>query len=470
MLDLLVADGEIVTAEAPPFRGHVGIVDGVIAGLYAGDDRPAAREVIDAGGKVVLPGLLDAHVHPGVYADLDDDLRHSTAFALRGGITSMVAFHRPQDPYADALPRAKEVFADASYIDFGFILGVTREHHIRDVATAVESGVGAFKFYLGYEGHEERFGADFPFTDTHLVRVMEALADAPGDPLLCVHCENAAISRSYQDRLRQHTEHTLGFYDRINPVIAEADSAVHVTLLGSLIGIRTCIVHVSAGTTAELLATVPWRASKRSVLETCMHYLALTVDDPAGLRAIVRPPVRPAAEVQRLWDQVLAGTIDTIGSDHCANDLERKPGMDVWDCTLGFGEMGLTLPLLLSEGHHLRGMPLQQVAALASRNIAVAHGLYPRKGTIRPGSDADLVVVDLNRERVVDPDALKGRREGSVYAGRSLRGWPVVTVARGRVMVVNDELVGEEFVGDLGAARFLATRQLGDTGQVGAGT
>ncbi len=441
MLDLLIDGGTVVTAEAPPFPANVGVADGRVVGLYVPHDRPAAREVVDATGKVVLPGVMDAHVHPGVYRDLAEDLEAMTGFALRGGITSMVAFHRPQATYAQAIPAAREVFAAASQIDFGFILGVTQTHQIDDIGMAVRSGIGAFKFYLGYCGQEERFESDFPFTDTYLVRVMQAVADAPGDALLCVHCENADIALHHQDRLPPDAPATLETYGRRFPVVAEADAAVHVSLLGHLHRIRTCIVHVSAGTTAELLAQVPWRAEGRSVLESCMHYLTLTTDDPAGLRAVVRPPVRCVNERDRLWAQVLDGTIDTLGSDHCGNDLEQKPAMDLASCTLGFGETGLTLPLLLSEGHHQRGMPLQQVAALTSRNIAVAHGLHPRKGTIRPGSDADLVVVDLDREQAVDPTALKGRADGSVYAGRTLRGWPVVTIAGGQVACRDGELI-----------------------------
>lgn len=450
MLDLLVAGGDLVTAEGPPMPAEVGIEAGRVVGLYAPGDRPPAREVLDAGGMVVLPGLLDAHVHPGVYRDLSDDLRDLSRFAALGGITTLVAFHRPQMPYTEAIPAAREMFAASSYVDFGFILGVTQEHQIRSLPLAVRAGVRAFKFYLGYCGHEERFAADFPFTDTYLVRVLEAVANAPGDALLCVHCENADISRHYQDTLRDATEPTLGFYERIHPVVSEADAAVRVSLLGHLLGVRTCIVHVSAGTTAALLAGAPWVRSPRTILETCMHYLTVDTGDPAGLRAVVRPPVRSRDEVARLWDEVRADTIDTIGSDHCANDLEAKPDMDLWTCTLGFGEAGLTLPLLLSEGHHRRGMALQQVAALTSRNVAAAHGLYPRKGTIRPGADADLVVVDLDREQTVDAEVLKGGADGSVYAGRTLRGWPVATVSGGRVIAADGA-----FVGELGHARFL---------------
>lgn len=452
MLDLLVTDGEVVLADGPTLAVHVGIADGRVVGLYDHRDRPPARDTLDARGKVVLPGLLDAHVHPGVYEDLGDDLEHITRFAALGGITSMVAFHRPQATYAEAIPAAKQVFAAHSHLDFGFILGVTQRHQIADVGYAVEQGVNGFKFYLGYCGHEDRFSAGFPFTDTHLIEVMEALAALPSDPLLCVHCENAAISAHYQSKLANETEHTLAHYDRIHPVISEADAAVRVSLLGHQLGIRTCIVHVSAGTTAELLAEVPWTGSDRVVLETCLHYLAVDVDDPAGLRAVVRPPVRTADEVDRLWEQVLTGNLDTIGSDNCGNRVDEKIHMDVRTCRLGFGEMGLTLPLLLHEGHHRRGMPLSQIVAMTSRNIAAAHRLLPRKGTLLPGADADLVVVDLELEQTVDPARLKSRPEGSIYAGRSLRGWPVATVIGGRIVAADGHMTGE-----LGHARFLRT-------------
>ncbi len=450
MLDLLVRGGRLVTAEGPPVDANIAISNGKIAGLLATHDNPAAARTVDATGKVVLPGLLDPHVHPGVYHDLAEDLPYVTRFAALGGITTMIAFHRPQAPYATSVPAAKEVFAETSHVDFGFILGVTRDHHVRDLAIAQQQGVNAFKFYLGYCGHEERFAADFQFTDENLVRVMEALSQLRGDPLLCVHCENASVSAHYQQRLADATEQTLGFYDRIHPIISEVDAAARVSLLGDQIGIRTCVVHISGGTTAEMLSDAPWVHSGRTVRETCMHYLAVDVADRAGLRAVVRPPVRVRDEVDRLWTQLLAGNIDTIGSDHCANVLEEKVDMDVWTCRLGFGELGLTLPLLLHEGHHARGMPLEHVAALTSRNAAQAHGIYPRKGTIRPGSDADLVVVDLDLERQVDPAALKGRDEGSVYAGRTLRGWPVVTIAGGRLVAEHGE-----FVGELGHSSFL---------------
>lgn len=456
MLDLVLTGGLVCNAGADPVQADIGVKDGVIAGLYAASSSPEAGRVLDVSGRVVMPGMMDAHVHPGVYEPLAEDLQYVTRFAALGGITTIVPFFRPNTSYLTAVPEVLETYRANSHLDFGLILGITQQQHVDELgAVGRDFGINAFKFYLGYCGHEERFSADFAFTDDNLVKVLRALADLPSDPLLAVHCENSKISEYYQKELRG-AEQDLAFYDDINPVISEMDSAVHVSLLGDHYRVRTCIVHVSAGSTARTLKGLAWRNKSNSVLETCAHYLCFDVDDPAGLRGVVRPPVRRRAEADLLWDYVADGTIDTLGSDNCANHLDDKVDLDVYTTSrLGMGELGLTLPLMLSDGYHERGLPLSRIVELTSTNIARAHGLYPRKGVISPGADADLVVVDLDRTAIVDSSVLKGRDEGSIYEGRNLRGWPVATIAAGRVIAQDGE-----FSGALGNARFMEAVRL----------
>lgn len=437
--DLVVAGGTVVTAEAPPYPADIGIRDGRIEGLLepgsaGGKD---AEEIISASGRAVMPGLIDAHVHPGVYRPLDEDLRELTAFGLRGGVTSMVAIHRRPTPYTEQIPAAIDLFAGASLVDFGLIIGITTVEQINTLAVAADLGIGAFKFYLGYRGSESRFGGDFSFSDDRLAEIIDQVASLAGDPMLAVHCENAELARYFKEEALRSGRHGLALYDAASDVASEVDAVARVTLLASRADIRAAILHVSAGTTAEFIASAPWIRRDRLTVETCPHYLALDTDDVAGTRAVVRPPIRSSSEVERLWRQVAAGVIDTIGSDHCANDLEAKAAMSVWDCPLSFGESGLTLPVMVTEGYHRRGIPLQKIVAITSANPAVAHRLYPRKGTIRVGSDADLVIVDLQAERTLDRDMvteLKGRADGSIYAGRRLRGWAAATVRAGRVV------------------------------------
>ena len=441
--DLLVTGATVVTDEWPAFRAEIGIRAGRVAAFLDAGSAAPADEVLDARGRVVMPGLIDAHVHPGVYRPLEEDLDDLTSFGLRGGVTSIIAIHRRPLPYGELIAHAVDAFSAASRVDFGLIVGITSTDQIASVATASAQGIGAFKFYLGYRGNESRFGSDFEFSDDRLAEIMAALAELPSDPLLAVHCENAELARFYRERAVASGLDGLRLYEAASNVATEADAVARVTMLAAGFGVRVAVLHVSAGSTAELLATAPWIRRERRVVETCPHYLAVDVDDPAGRRAIVRPPIRSRDEVERLWHQLETGVIDTIGSDHCANDLEAKAGMPVWDCPLSFGESGLTLAVLLSEGYHRRGLSLHRIAALTSANVARAHRIHPRKGTLRVGSDADLVVVDLERELVLDAELverLKGRQDGPIYAGRAFRGWPVATVRAGRVACVDDEL------------------------------
>ena len=440
--DLLVAGGMVVTAESAPYAADIAIRDGRVAAILepaSGSGRDA-EEIISAAGRIVMPGLIDTHVHPGVYRPIDEDLAALTAFGLRGGITSMVAIHRRPSPYAEQIPGAIELFAAASLVDFGLIIGITTVEQVNSLRAAVDMGIGAFKFYLGYRGSESRFGGDFAFSDDRLAEIIDQVASLPGDPMLAVHCENAELARYFKEEALRSGKHGLALYDAASDVASEVDAVARVTLLASRADIRAAVLHVSAGTTAEFIAAAPWIRRDRLTVETCPHYLALDTDDAAGTRAVVRPPIRSASEVERLWRQVAADAIDTIGSDHCANDLEAKAAMSVWDCPLSFGESGFTLPVLLTEGHHRRGIPLEKIVAITSANPAIAHRLQPRKGTIRIGSDADLAIVDLEAERTLDSGLiteLKGRDDGSIYAGRRLRGWPIATVRAGRV--VSDE-------------------------------
>lgn len=437
----------MVTAESPPFRADVAVRGGRVVAFLAPGGRPRTEEVLSAAGRLILPGLIDPHVHPGVYRPLDEDLSSLTGFGLRGGITTMVAIHRRPASYDEQIPAAIHAFSAASVVDFGLIIGITTVDQINSLSTATGLGIGAFKFYLGYRGNESRFGADFTFSDDRLAEIIAALSRLPGDPMLAVHCENPELARYFRQRADTSGRGDLRLYDAASDVASEIDAVAAVTLLASKADVRVSILHVSAGSTAEMISSARWIRRERLTTETCPHYLAMDVDDPAGARAVVRPPIRARGEVDRLWRQLEAGVIDTVGSDHCANDLEAKATMSVWECPLSFGESGLTLPVLLQEGHHRRGIGLDRIVALTSANAARAHRLYPRKGTIRIGSDADLAIVDLAMERTLDRELitrLKGRDDGSIYAGRRLRGWPVATVRSGRVVCVDDELAPEQ--------------------------
>ncbi|MGM0718248.1 MAG: dihydroorotase, partial [Halobacteriota archaeon] len=204
-------------------------------------------------------------------------------------------------------------------------------------------------------------------------------------------------------------------------------------------------VHISAGQTADELAALH-EAGYGVTGETCIHYLALTTEE-CDERMKVNPPVRSEADQETLWKRIADGTISCIGTDHCANMRKEKIGQDIRDSKLGFPSTPVMLPIILSEGVNKGRISLTRAVEITSANTAEAWNLYPKKGAIRVGSDADLVVVDLEETKTVTPELLNGGPDYSPYNGREVTGWPTQTIVRGQLAYEDGEIVGERGFG-----------------------
>jgi dihydropyrimidinase len=176
-------------------------------------------------------------------------------------------------------------------------------------------------------------------------------------------------------------------------------------------------------------------------VETCPQYLTLTKDDPLGNLAKVNPPLRSAEDNDALWKGLSEGLIDTVGSDHCPFLRVDKSGT-IWDARTGFPGSATMLPLLLSEGVHKKKISLEKVAEITAFNPAKIYNLFPRKGTIQIGSDADLCIVDMDLTKEVNPQMLKAPSDFSVYDAWTVRGWPTLTMVRGKIVMEDGEIVG----------------------------
>ncbi|MDP7619699.1 MAG: amidohydrolase family protein, partial [Dehalococcoidia bacterium] len=201
------------------------------------------------------------------------------------------------------------------------------------------------------------------------------------------------------------------------------------------------IVHTS---TEETLNEVRNFRDRGGVIyvETCPHYLTHTYDSPVGTLGKQNPPLRGPDDQEALWEAISDGTIDTLGSDHAPRLGDRKQGT-VWTASPGQPNMPLILPVMLSEGVNARGLPLERVAEVTSANVARIFGLWPQKGSLRIGADADLVIADLEAERTVTPAALQGRADSSIYDGMTLQGWPELTMVRGMVVSRDGQVVSQ---------------------------
>lgn len=447
MLDLLITGGKVAFPGGVQ-EASLGIKDGKISGIYAPGEKPEAKKVKDVAGCYVMPGLIEPHSHLGVYNSLEEDFSLDTKFSAIGGYTSIFSFHREPGSYMKQIPEVIALGEKNSMIDFGFHLGLLVEDQVNEIPRHVnELGINSYKFYMGYKGMEkERFGSDRSLDDGFFYQMLEVMKKASDNCVMCVHAENIEIVNYFARVLKDEAEDTLTYFERLAPGFTETESIIRTSYLASKVGAKVYYVHTSAGESIDMIDHLPWYDPSMHYMETCMHYLSQTVDCPEGLLGKVKPPIRYQEDSDRLWEAVADGRIHTIGTDEAPNYLERKykKGKSLSQTELGFSEMGFTVPLLFDEGYHKRGIPVDRLAEITSTNTAAIFGVYPQKGIVAVGSDADLVVVDPELKQTVKPDMFPRASDYSIFNGRELKGWPVMTVSRGDIIAEEGKITAPE--------------------------
>lgn len=448
--DVAVTGGLLVDPDWGTLAGSLGIKDGRIAAVLAPGERLSADEEIDATGLVVMPGVIDPHTHLGYAQSFEADLETETRSAALGGVTTVMSFYRQYKgaepaPY-DELPELIASVDEKSTVDVALHFGMLAESQVRQIPKYADAGVRSHKFYMAYRGADgATVGMVNECDDGLLLEGLRLLGESGG--VACVHAENTDIVNRTMRQVRESGATGLRAWSDARPAFAEAENIQRVAFFAERVDATVYLVHIGSSESLEAAKRVRGTGGKVWV-ETCPHYLTHTYDSEVGSLAKINPPVRTAEDVEAMWRGLIDGDVDTVGTDHCAVPLERKQG-DIWSAAAGFPGMATTLPVLLSEGHHRRGMSLQRIAQVLSGNAASIFGM-PAKGNLRVGADADLVLCDLDAERVVDHETLGGSSAYSILDGRTLRGWPVRTLLRGRTVAVDGEVVGEP------GGRFLA--------------
>lgn len=442
--DLVISNGTVVTPELGSLEADVGVDGDRIAAIANPGSLEGDRE-IDAAGKHVLPGAIDPHVHYGLYRDFAADHETETRSNLVGGVTTVGNIFRRGRPYLEVMDEYFEASERNSYHDYFYTLGVLSDTHVEEIPVIIdELGITTFKWYMLYKlVAAEKFDLDRNLTEDVGDRMIQQLAARDVPTTLGYHAENVEITSDLEERARAAGAAGVEGYARRFPGYAEAQSMVAGAALAKQHGYddRFYAVHISSGRTADELAALR-RAGYRLWGETCPHYLTFTAEE-CDDRMKVTPPIRSAADRETLWQRVADGTIACIGTDHVANTLDEKVGDTIWETLLAFPSTPLLLPLTISEGVHGGRISLERAVAVTSTNAAKAWTLYPKKGTVRTGSDADLVVVDLEETKTVTPELLRGAADYSPYEGHEVTGWPTHTVVRGRVAYADGEVVGE---------------------------
>ena len=441
-VDIAVTGGLVVTESgAAPLS--IGVSDGRVCALVAdGRDLRAGEEAIDARGLVVLPGVVEPHCHfwdPGPTER--EDWATGTAAAAAGGVTTCIEMPLSDPPTLDrASFELKQRRAEAqAHVDYALWGGIVPDsigdlpERLRDMRGL---GAVAYKAFMCWSATEYP-----PVDDGALLAAMREIAAQ--NLLLGLHAENDAIIAGAEAAMTVAGRHDPRAYVASRPEIAEVEAIERAGVLAAATGARLYVVHVSSAAGVQAAHRVRARGVQITI-ETAPQYLTLDAGalDERGPYAKCAPPLRPRETVTALWQHVLAGRVDTIGSDHAPfSTREKDAGIeDIWQAPNGLPGVQTMLPLVLSEGVHRRGLSLERVAALLSGTAARTFGLYPRKGTIAVGSDADLALVDLDREWTVTDDALLQKNRWSPYAGMTLRGQVVHTLVRGRRVFSEGEL------------------------------
>lgn len=439
--DLLVKNCRLVRPDAVIACG-VAVRDGRVAALLDPAETVAADRLVDAGGRHVVPGLVDTHVHLGnAGRPFEEDCRTESRAAATGGVTTMLVYAVTRGSYDDVLPDHRRAVEANSLVDMMCHLAIVAPEQIPDIRRyAGRYGVRSFKAFMAYKGREISPSGIQGVTDGELFDFFSQVAGVHGAVAL-VHCENieliASTQRPYVEAGRQDT----AAWSDSRPIFGELEAIRRALTFAEQAGVHFALPHMGIGSGSEFLREKRHGAARLTV-ETCPHYLLLDKDRDRGVAGKVNPPLRERAQVDALWDRLVDGTVDVIGSDHCAYTRESR-GRDLWTARAGItGGTAMILPVLLSEGVRTRRLPITRLVELTSARPARVFGLYPRKGALEVGSDADLVILDEDRAVRVDPGVLNTASDYTPYDGYVARGWSAMTIVGGRVVYEDGQVVG----------------------------
>lgn len=469
-LDLLIEGGTVATA-SDTFDCDVGIRDGRIALLGKGADMPPATETIDARGKLVLPGGIEAHCHiaqesatGGMTAD---DYRSGSISAAFGGNSCFVPFaaqHRGMG-VGETLALYDSRASDSSVIDYSYhlIIADPTEHVLEEeLPAAFARGITSFKVFMTYDLMK--------IDDAQFLDIL-SVAKRHG-ALTMVHAENSGMIKWMSDRLIEGGHVAPRYHAVSHPALAEIEAINRAIALARLVDAPLLIVHVSTPEGAALIAQARLDGAK-IYGETCPQYLFLTRDDldrPGmdGAKFMCSPPVRDTATQDALWRHLEAGTFSVCSSDHApyrfdaSGKLADGPDATFKQIANGMPGIALRLPLLFSEGVRTGRLTLNRFVSLTSTEAARLYGMHPGKGTIAVGADADIAIWDPDETRVVTLDDQHDAMDYTPYEGRELTGWPITVLSRGRRVVDAGRLIASP-----GDGQYIARNPIDLTGRRG---
>ncbi|MCX5569949.1 dihydropyrimidinase [Kaistia nematophila] len=459
--ELILRGGTVVTA-ADTFRADVAIRHGRIVSVGSG--LGSADRIIDASGLLVMPGGVDSHVHLAQHAppgtpQMADGFETGSRSAIAGGTTTVISFAvQPRGASLRESVRDYHTKAEGqSYCDYGFHLIVTDPTPTvlgQELPALVMDGYTSFKVFMTYD--------DMVLNDRQLLEVFDCARGCGA--LVMVHCEGYDSIRFMTERLERAGKTAPYYHGASRPQSVEREATHRAISHAELVDVPIMVVHVSG---REAMEQIRWARQKglRIYGETCPQYIALTADDMKGFnmdesggKYVCSPPPRDHASWEAIWEGIRTGVFQTFSSDHCPFFYEGPDGKQNAKGKTSFRWVPNGIPgvenrmaILFSKGVSEGRISVNEFVALTSTNHARMYGLYPRKGSIAAGFDADIVLWDPNRKEVIRQERMHHAADYTPYEGMEVTGWPVMTLLRGKPVFEEGRILGE--VGD---GRFLA--------------
>ena len=423
------------------------------------NDIPSSDRKINADGLVAIPGVIDTHVHYGVYSPIEHAAVSESHAAAIGGVTTMMRMLRRGDSYKNSLSPQLNASSKSHYVDYAIHASIFNLQQADEMQYCVENGVTSFKLYMnlgGEVGHvymdmepeknllqEERVEVT-----SEIVEKVVKNASSLGCPVL-VHAEDYEECGCGIKKGKEKNQDGLNAWSESRPTKSETKSIQTISKFARNSNCTIYFAHIGSQSALEQISEERKNGTKIFV-ETCPHYLTLSHENQEGYLAKVMPPIRSESDVLSIWNAINQNHVNTIGTDHVANQLKLKlDGNTVWDALAGFPGIGTLLPLMLSEGVNKNKITISQLVNLTSMNAAKIFGMYPTKGSLELNSDADITLIDLKKEKKVTSNLFGGFSDYIVYDGWELKGWPVKTIVRGQTISEDFQVIGKPGYGKL---------------------
>ena len=431
------------------------------------NEIPSCDLKINADELLAIPGVIDPHVHYGVYSPIEQAAVSESHAAAIGGITTMMRMIRLGDSYKKSLLSQLDASSKSHYVDYTAHASIFNHQQVDEMKYCVENGITSFKLYMnlgGDVGHvymEMQPGKNL-LQEQH-VEVNSEIIQRVVEEAASLRCPLVVHAEDYEEcacgikKAKKKNLDGLPAWSKSRPTESESKSIKTISKFARDSNCVLYFAHIGSRRALEQINEEKKNGTK-ILTETCPHYLTLSHEKQEGYLAKVMPPVRSKDDVSFVWNTINQNQIDTVGTDHVANQLKLKlDGNTVWDALAGFPSIGVSLSLLLSEGVNKNRITISQLTNLTSLNAAKIFGMYPAKGSLETNSDADITLVDLKKEQKATSELFGGFSDYTVYQDWKLKGWPVKTIVRGEVVSEDFQVVGKQGYGKLVPRKTMST-------------